>query len=55
VVHEDVASEEAALRHQCCCSDVSLGADFYGVPLDFADSLFFVGIVDWLLFPGITV
>jgi hypothetical protein len=55
MVYEDAASEEAVLRHQYCCTDVSLGADFYGVPLDFADSLFFVGTVDWLLFPGMIV
>jgi hypothetical protein len=40
MVYEDSALEEAVLRHQCCCTDVSLGADFYGVPLDFADCLF---------------
>jgi hypothetical protein len=32
-----------------------VGAEFYGLPLDFADCLFFEGIVDWLLFPGIIV
>jgi hypothetical protein len=55
MVYEDAASEEAVLSHQCSCTDVSLGAEFYGVPLYFANCLFFVGFVDWLLFLGIIV